>query len=213
MNVREANSARGLAALRQFAAARPQSEFCEMCAKEIPEQHSHVVNTQARRLLCVCEACAILFDHAGATAYRRVSRDVRELNQVNLSDSLWNGLGIPAGIVFLLRSGTQSDMLAIYPSPAGPTEATLDADTWSEISAAHPAIARMQADVEALLVNRAKGAREYFIVPIDECYKLTAIIRQHWRGFSGGEEAWTRIDAFFGNLKQQCRPEGAVFHA
>jgi Family of unknown function (DUF5947) len=204
--------ARGLAALRQFAAPKPTREACEMCAKEIPERHRHLVNVEKRTLLCVCDACSILFDHAEATAYRRVPLDSRELTDANLSDSLWNGLGIPAGILFILRSSVSGRAEAFYPSPAGPTEADLDANFWDEISGAHASIQTMMPDVEALLVNRANGARQYFIVPIDECYKLTALIRKYWQGFSGGKEAWDRIDSFFADLRG-ARLEGASVRA
>ena len=55
----------------------------------------------------------------------------------------------------------------------------------------------MQPDVEALLVNRVGSAREYFLVPIDECYKLVGLIRIHWRGLSGGSLVWGEIAEFF----------------
>jgi Family of unknown function (DUF5947) len=204
MNATASRPVRGLAALRQFAAPKPAREACEMCAKEIPERHRHLVNVQQQTLLCVCDACSILFDHGDAAAYRRVPLDIRELPGGNLNDTLWNSLGVPAGIAFVLRSSATGRAQAFYPSPAGPTEAALDADFWDEISGAHPSIKTMKPDVEALLVNRANGARQYFIVPIDECYKLTALIRKYWRGFSGGSEAWDRIDSFFQDLRGAC---------
>lgn len=209
----EQNPARGLNTLRRFIAAKPAVEFCELCALEIPEEHRHLVETQRRKLVCVCDACSILFDHDGASRYRRVPREIRQLVELKINDSLWNGLGIPAGLLFLLRTSGQQNVLALYPSPAGPTEASIDEDTWMAISAAHPAISLMQTDVEALLVNRVKGAREYFIVPVDECYKLAAILRRDWRGFSGGEEAWAHIQVFFASLRQRSRPERASAHA
>jgi hypothetical protein len=51
--------------------------------------------------------------------------------------------------------------------------------------------------VEALLVNRARGARMHFVVPIEDCYRLAGLIRTRWRGLSGGEEVWKEIDGFF----------------
>jgi len=60
----------------------------------------------------------------------------------------------------------------------------------------------MQADVEALLVNRSQDAREYFIAPIDKCYELVGTIRVHWRGLSGGDEVWRAIDKFFAQLRR-----------
>ena len=63
--------------------------------------------------------------------------------------------------------------------------------------AANPVLAELEPDVEALLVNRARGAREHWLVPIDDCYALVGLIRTRWRGLSGGEEVWREIDAFF----------------
>ena len=63
--------------------------------------------------------------------------------------------------------------------------------------------------MEALLVNRAKGAREHFLVPMDECYSLVGLIRIHWRGFSGGQEVWEEIDRFFEALKGRSKTVGA----
>jgi hypothetical protein len=64
----------------------------------------------------------------------------------------------------------------------------------------------MEADVEALLVNRIGHSRgftnpEYYIVPIDECFKLVGLIRSRWQGLSGGTEVWREIGKFFGELK------------
>ena len=49
--------------------------------------------------------------------------------------------------------------------------------------------------MQALLVNRVRGARRQWIVPIDECYALVGLIRTHWRGFTGGAEVWQELDA------------------
>jgi Family of unknown function (DUF5947) len=64
------------------------------------------------------------------------------------------------------------------------------------------ALQQMQADVEALLINRANKARDYFIAPIDKCFELVGTIRMHWRGLSGGQEVWEKIDEFFQRLKE-----------
>ena len=64
----------------------------------------------------------------------------------------------------------------------------------------------MEPDVEALLVNRAKGARQHWLVPIADCYRLVALIRTRWRGFTGGADVWMQIDAFFDGLGHQARP-------
>jgi hypothetical protein len=92
-------------------------------------------------------------------------------------------------------------VLAMYPSPAGAIESLLSLESWSEIAAEHLALQKMEADVETFLVNRVKTPAEYYIVPIDECYRLVGLIRMHWRGLSGGTEVWKEIHQFFGDLK------------
>jgi hypothetical protein len=62
----------------------------------------------------------------------------------------------------------------------------------------------MEPDVEALLVNRVGSTHEYFLVPIDECYRLVGLIRANWRGLSGGTEVWKEMKDFFDGLKRKC---------
>jgi hypothetical protein len=101
-------------------------------------------------------------------------------------------------------------VMALYPSPAGATESLLPLDAWQEIAADHPAVRAMQPDVEALLVNRLGLSRgfsnpEYYIVPIDECFKLVGLIRGHWRGLSGGTDVWQQMAQFFADLKRKAQ--------
>ena len=208
----QVSTGRGLAALRRLKSRQPAPERCELCASTIPDEHQHLVDPGNRRLLCVCGACAILFDHAGITQYRRVPRDVRALT-FDIDDQSWSRLSIPISLVFFFRSSVSGTVMALYPSPAGPTEGSVDEETWEDLASVHPALSGLRADVEALLVKRVKASREYYIVPIDECYKLTGVIRRHWQGFLGGDAAWQRIDGFFADLKQRARPEGAGVHA
>ena len=63
-------------------------------------------------------------------------------------------------------------------------------------------MADLEPDVEALLVNRIDGAREYYRVPIDRCFALVGLIRTRWRGLSGGAEAWQAIHEFFAGLRE-----------
>jgi hypothetical protein len=205
--------ARGLGSLRRFLTPQEVVERCELCAAAIGAQHEHLVDPTSRRLLCSCQACAILFDDSGMTKYRRVPRDARELAGFDISDVFWNGLSIPIGMVFLFRSSASGSVAAVYPSAAGPTEARIEDDVWRELSALHPSIAGLLEDVEALLINRTKGSRDYFITPIDQCYRLTGIIRRHWEGFSGGDEVWEQIGSFFAELRQRSRAEGIASHA
>ncbi|HEX7360160.1 MAG TPA: DUF5947 family protein [Bryobacteraceae bacterium] len=193
----------GLSEPRLSGRSRSEHERCELCSAPVGQPHQHLVEPRERRLICVCDACAILFPSGGETQYRRVPRDIRCWNDFCLSDQAWNSLAIPIGLAFLFRSSSSNQMLAVYPSPAGPTEAALDEECWEEMVRDNPELRKMAADVEALLINRMHGAREYFWAPIDECYRLTGLVRKYWRGFSGGEEGWKRIREFFDSLKER----------
>lgn len=197
------------ATLRQFARKRAPVERCEMCSRELAAEHEHLVEPDRRKLICACGACAILFDGQARSKYKRVPRRVLFLKDFQLSDGQWDGLMVPIEMAFFFKSSLQGKVIALYPSPAGPTESLLPLDTWTEIVAMNPILSQMEADVTALLVNRVGYARggasaEYFLVPIDECYKLVGVIRSHWRGLSGGTEVWREIGAFFAGLKTKA---------
>ena len=128
-----------------------------------------------------------------------------------MTDGQWDSLMIPINMAFLFNSTPENKIVALYPSPAGPIESLLSLDNWNELVRDNPALGAMEPDVEALLVNRIalsrdSGAAEYFVAPIDECYKLVGLIRGSWRGFSGGTEVWREIGTFFAGLKEKaCR--------
>ena len=156
--------------------------------------------------MCACDACAILFNSHGQTKYKRVPRRIRFLSNFQMTDSQWDGLMMPINMAFFFKSTPQERVIALYPSPAGATESLLSFDTWEEIEIENPVLAEMESDVEALLVNRIGHARgftdpEYYMVPIDECFKLVGLIRSRWQGLSGGTEVWREIAEFFNSLK------------
>ena len=71
-------------------------------------------------------------------------------------------------------------------------------------------LAHLDPDVEALLVNRMNGAREYYLVSIDRCYALIGLIRSHWRGLSGGAEVWEAVRDYFGTLRDDVETKDRV---
>jgi hypothetical protein len=197
------------AALREFTRKRTVVERCEMCSRELPAEHEHLVEPVNRKLICACDACAILFEGLSGTKYKRVPRRVLFLREFQLTDAQWDGLMVPIEMAFFYRSTPQAKVIALYPSPAGPTESLLSLDTWTDIVEMNPILNEMAPDVSALLVNRVGHVRgaapaEYYLVPIDECYKLVGLIRTHWRGLSGGTEVWREIGAFFAALKKRA---------
>lgn len=205
------------AVLRQLARKRAAVERCEMCSQELPAEHEHLVEPANRKLICACSACAILFEGQSAKKYKRVPRQVLFLRDFQLSDGQWDGLMVPIEMAFFFKSTPHDRVIALYPSPAGPTESLLSLDTWADIAQTNPVLNAMQADVSALLVNRVGhsrgGAAEYYLVPIDECYKLVGLIRTHWRGLSGGTEVWREIGAFFAALKARAGAGHEAAHA
>jgi hypothetical protein len=188
------------AALRRLMRQPPQAERCDFCAAGLAEEHQHLIEPESRELICVCDGCAVLFDAEGETKYRRVPRRGVSLTDFRLTDLQWESLMIPIGLAFIFKDGA-GKLVALYPSPAGPTESSLDAAAWEELELENQVLRELRPCVEALLVNRMGVSREYFIAPIDECFKLAGLVRANWRGLSGGAEMWKSIERFFDGLK------------
>jgi hypothetical protein len=180
-----------------------------LCAAELADDHEHLLEPGGRRLACACTACAILFSHRGGSKYRRVPRRVENLTGLRLTDVQWEGFGLPIALAFFLNSSAAGRAVAVYPSPAGATESALPLDAWEEFVADNPALANLEPDVEAVLVNRVGSARDHFRVGVDQCYRLAGLIRTHWRGFSGGPDLWAEIARFFEDLRRRAGPTNA----
>lgn len=210
--------ANGLGILRQFAHKALPAERCELCSTALSRQHAHLVELSAHRLLCACPACALLFDAGAHRRYKRVPRRVQFLQSFHMTDAQWDSLLLPINMAFFYSSSVQDRVAAFYPSPAGAVESLLSLEAWNDIVKENPAVRDMEPDVEALLVNRVGHSRgtamaDYFIAPIDECYKLVGLIRAGWRGLSGGTELWEDIYRFFHDLRQRAETVAGEEHA
>lgn len=195
-----------MSSLRRFLAEpEPRVERCELCATPVPAQHPHLVAVTDRRMLCACGPCGFLFDNpgAGAGAYRRVPDRYLADPDFALPDAQWDALQIPVGMVFFLHNSAQGSMIACYPSPAGATESELSLEAWSDGVGATALASELEPDVEALLVRREPNT--CLLVPIDACYRLVGLVRLHWRGFDGGQEAREAIEAFFTDARERAR--------
>jgi hypothetical protein len=182
-------------------------ERCELCGVPIPSEHRHLLDLETRELMCACTACRILFDRsaAGGGHYRLIPDRRLRLAGFELADPVWEELRIPVEIAFFFHSGAAERVVAFYPGPMGATESLLGLEAWQALEAANPVLAGMEPDVEALLVNRARGARDHWLVPIDDCYALVGLIRTRWRGLTGGKEVWEEIGRFFETLDGRAR--------
>ncbi len=200
------------AALRQFVRKRRAAECCEMCSSDLPAEHQHLIDPAARKLICACDACAILFSGQASTKYRRVPRRIRFLPDFRMTEAQWDSLMIPIEMAFFFKSSALGKVNAIYPGPAGATESLLSLETWSDVEQDNPALREMEPEVEALLANRVGATRgvaaQYYIVPIDECYKLVGLIRLNWHGLSGGTEVWREVGKFFSSLNERAEGVG-----
>jgi hypothetical protein len=193
-----------------------------MCSAPLAAEHSHVVDVRHRSMMCTCRPCYLLFtqEGAGGGRFRAVPDRVLAVSQ-DVSPAVWDALQVPVGVAFFFFNTERSRVVGFYPSPAGATESELPLDAWDALAGRRPALRSMQPDVEALLVRRrgstpaangndAPAGVDAFIVPIDLCYELVGRIRQAWRGFQGGDDAWRAIDEFFGRVADRARPETAV---
>jgi len=189
------------------AAVEDAQERCELCSEPIPPEHRHLLEVSSREIMCSCRACSILFDSKAASEgkYRLIPDRRLFLEDFEMSDAQWESLRIPVDMAFFFHSAPAERVVAFYPSPMGPTESLLKLSAWEELERVNPVLKGMEQDVEALLVNRARGAREHFLVPMDKCYGLVGLIRMHWRGFSGGKEVWEEIEQFFGELRRRSK--------
>lgn len=202
-----------LHSLRRFVRRRAVQERCELCSVPLPAEHAHLVELSNRRLVCACEACGILFNTEGAGRFRRVPRRIRSVPDLRLSDVAWQSLNLPINLAFFLHSTAAGRVVAVYPSPGGATESQPPPDAWQMLVDENPVLRDMEPDVEALLVNRLTSPPAYYRVGVDECYKLVALVRTHWRGLSGGMAVWQEIEHFFTDLKERAHPSGGTAHA
>jgi hypothetical protein len=202
-----------LRALAQRSAEARESvqERCELCGEPIAAEHRHLLDLSTREAMCACRACALLFDRsaAGGGRYRLVPDRRLALADLELDDVSWEELRIPVDMAFFSFDSRAQRVVALYPGPMGATESLLELDAWDAIEAANPVLRSLQPDVEALLVNRARGARQQWVVPIADCYSLVGLIRTRWRGLTGGREVWEEIGRFFEELDRRSRPASA----
>ena len=207
-----------IGALRRLArkpAPRVPLERCELCGEALPPEHRHLMDRSSFTLACACTACALLFEREGAAGGKYISVPQRYLALMGfqMSDEQWDDLMIPVGMAFIYRSSVARRPVAYYPSPAGATESLLELDHWDALVEQNPQLADMAPDVEALLVNRLRDTRDYYIVPIDACFHLVGIIRASWRGLGGGQEVWDAIAAFFLSIQNKALPVKGVADA
>jgi hypothetical protein len=203
-----------LAVLQRIRQTQPREipragEVCELCAEPISDEHGHLVDLEARNLMCACRGCYLLFtsDGAGGGHFRSVPDRYLSFADFELSPGQWDNLQIPVSVAFFFLNSSLGRVAAFYPGPAGATESELPLDTWAEVVEANPQLTTLEPDFEAFLVRSKSdaGGPECYVVPIDACYELVGHLRRLWRGFDGGKEANAKLDSFFESVRSRAQ--------
>ncbi|MEU9450245.1 DUF5947 family protein [Streptomyces sp. NPDC048277] len=187
--------------IRSAADHRPaaETEVCDLCAAPVPEGHSHLYDTGQAEVRCACRPCSVLFAETqqGEGRLRLVPTRRVRLPKVDTA-----ALGVPVGLVFFVPRADGS-VTAEGPSPAGAMRWEVEAAAWQRAVAGCPPLATMTPDVEALLVNTVHGQDHHWIAPVDDCFRMLAVIRREWRGLSGGGRMWPAVERFFEELTER----------
>jgi Family of unknown function (DUF5947) len=171
---------------------------CDLCGAPLPEDHRHLLDVRDHQPLCACYACSVLFqrEEAGDGHYRLVPD--RRIRLAGLAPAR---LGVPVGLAFFVK-GADGRVVAHYPSPAGATRWDVEPRVWDAAVRDCPGLTQLTAEVEALLLNTARGRSEAWLLPIDDCYRLVTVVRRYWTGMSGGDRVWPEIERFFEELRR-----------
>lgn len=193
-----------LSKLRAFVTGSPVEE-CELCAELITVEHDHLLEAEARRVLCTCPTCTSLFseqqERQGAR-YLRLERRAARLPELELDDVTWAELGVPVGLAFFTTRSRTGEVIATFPGRAGIVESYVPLRAWSEIEQRFPLVKGILPDVEALLVRRTSRRQDYFQVSIDHCYELSGLLRSSDTPRSSPE--LSLVQSFFARLDEQA---------
>jgi Family of unknown function (DUF5947) len=181
------------------APAAAPSERCELCRAQIPDDHRHLLHLEERRIVCVCPTCWSL--RSGDPEFRPTGARTLFLDDLVVPEDVWARFSIPIGLAFFMRSSTAGGVVAMYPSPAGPTECELPLDAWDDLAALNPLLADLEPDAEGLIVNRLGEPHQHVLAPIDACYGLVGVVKASWEGISGGPDLTGAVAAYLEGLR------------
>src|SRR5580693_469276 len=108
--------------LKSQARTPEAGEHCDLCGSSVAHAHQHLIDPAARKLMCTCDACAVLFSQRGETKYKRAPRRARFLQDFAMSDAEGDSVLIPIGLAFFLKSSAEGRGIAMYPGVAGSAE-------------------------------------------------------------------------------------------
>lgn len=177
---------------------------CDLCRRDAPADHRHLLDVEQRVIVCVCESCWAL--RSGDARFRPTGTRTLWLEDFTMPDELWADLRIPIRLAFFLDSSVTSCVVALYPSPGGATESELHFESWSRLRALNPILDELEPDAEALVVNRIADPPQYAIAPVDRCYELVGLVKANWQGISGGPDVDRAVGRYFDGLRAAAVP-------
>ena len=129
-----------------------------------------------RRIICTCESCLAM--RAGDRELRPTGTRIVWLDDFDLPDEIWASFWIPIGLAFFIDSTRDRRLDGALPEPRRRDRVGARARHLGAAADAEPgADGTLEADVEALIVNRMTEPHEHVIAPIDECYRLVGMIK------------------------------------
>jgi hypothetical protein len=179
-------------------------EACELCAQAIAAEHEHLLEPEARRVLCACPACVVSLSREQerkSARHLRVERRAARLHAIDLDDTTWAELGVPVGLAFFTTRSRSGEVVATFPGRAGIIESFVPLRAWSELEQRYSPLKSILPDVEALLVRRTSRHQDYFQVSIDHCYELSGLLRSSEAPLSSPELG--AVQSFFTRLDEQ----------
>ncbi|AZQ74808.1 hypothetical protein EKH77_29635 [Streptomyces luteoverticillatus] len=187
---------------RPAAGPADDPDRCDLCGVPAEDGHRHLYGTGRAEVLCACRACALLFTRETPEAAGEDHYLLIPTRRVRLPPVPTEGLGVPVGLAFFVPRA-DGEVTAHYPSPAGATRWEVVPESWREVVDRCPPLRTLVPEVEALLVNTARGRQDHWIIPVDDCYRLVALVRREWRGLSGGDRIRPAIEGFFADLAER----------
>jgi len=118
--------------------------------------------------------------------------------------STWAAIGVPVQIAFVVMDDDGVPTVR-YPGPTGVTHADLGDLAWRDLLLETPELAKLEPEVEALLIRDRSDECTRHIVPIDDCFRLIALMQTSWVGITGGPDMWATVDRWFAELDALTR--------
>jgi hypothetical protein len=196
--------------LQRYVAQRPAPvlDHCAFCSEVLLLEHRHAVDREARQLVCLCPACALVCTGPRpGLRHRTVPERVLSDPALRLTEQDLASLGLPVRLAFLTLDGGGS-WSACYPSPAGATRSPIASAPIAALAERTPLVQAVEPEVEALFIRGRRPGEpvDCLLAPIDRCYALVGRVRRAWRGFDGGETVHAEVEAVVAELLRRARP-------